>query len=128
MKSMTKQTPRASNPGVLLQRLGVALVAGLALMALVLGLAGQLADVNEHLRHENHAELNHTGTFVALDEQQAAEEGFIRYQDLGGKPYRVTYDGRSFLINGRRTIFLSGDFHPPRCDDCDDWNEWVTSI
>ena len=39
---------------------------------------------------------------------------FIRYNDLQGLPYSVTYDNRSFFINGNRTIFLSGSAHYPR--------------
>eukprot|EP01084_Bolivina_argentea_P266164 451351_1 len=41
-------------------------------------------------------------------------EDFIRYNDLGGKPYNVTYDERSFIINGKRSILLGGSVHYPR--------------
>jgi hypothetical protein len=41
----------------------------------------------------------------------AATPGFVRYADLNGVPYTVTYDKQSFFINGERTIFLSGWFH-----------------
>ena len=39
---------------------------------------------------------------------------YIYYSELGGKPYTVTYDKRSFFINGRRTLFLGGAVHYPR--------------
>ena len=40
--------------------------------------------------------------------------GFMKYSDLDGKPYTVSYDERSFFINGKRTLFLSGAMHYPR--------------
>ena len=40
--------------------------------------------------------------------------GFMKYSDLGGKPYTISYDERSFFINGKRTLFLSGAMHYPR--------------
>ena len=39
---------------------------------------------------------------------------YIYYSELGGKPYTITYDKRSFFINGRRTLFLGGAVHYPR--------------
>ena len=39
---------------------------------------------------------------------------FIRYKDFQGKPISVTSDGRSFLLNGKRVLFLSGSFHYAR--------------
>ena len=38
----------------------------------------------------------------------------MRYSNLGGKPYTITYDERSFIVNGKRTLFLSGAVHYPR--------------
>jgi beta-galactosidase GanA len=38
---------------------------------------------------------------------------------LGGKPYNVTYDERSFIIDGQRTILLGGSFHYPRASPGD---------
>ena len=38
----------------------------------------------------------------------------IRYHDVAGSSYTVTYDERSFLINKKRTIVLSGSVHYPR--------------
>ena len=35
----------------------------------------------------------------------------ITYDSLGGAPYTVTADKRSFLINGQRTLFLSAGLH-----------------
>ena len=43
-----------------------------------------------------------------------ADSGFIRYHDFAGSSYSVTYDERSFLINNKRTIILSGSVHYPR--------------
>ncbi|KAK8805552.1 hypothetical protein WA158_002208 [Blastocystis sp. Blastoise] len=39
---------------------------------------------------------------------------FIYYNELEGKPYTISWDKRSFMINGRRTIFLAGSVHYPR--------------
>ena len=39
---------------------------------------------------------------------------YVYYSELGGKPYTITYDKRSFFINGRRTLFLGGAVHYPR--------------
>ena len=41
--------------------------------------------------------------------------GFLRYDAVRGRPsYDVAYDGRSFVVAGQRTVFLSGSMHPPR--------------
>ncbi len=42
------------------------------------------------------------------------QPAFITYDQLGGRPYTVTYDERSFLIDGQRTLILGGSFHYPR--------------
>lgn len=42
------------------------------------------------------------------------DHGYIKYSDLAGKPYEVTYNKRSLLINGKPSLFLSGSVHPPR--------------
>ena len=39
---------------------------------------------------------------------------YLRYSDLNGKPYTVTSDERSFIINGTRTFLLGGSIHYPR--------------
>eukprot|EP01084_Bolivina_argentea_P266159 451346_1 len=39
---------------------------------------------------------------------------FLRYHDLGGKPYTITADNRSWIINGKRTLLLGGSVHYPR--------------
>ena len=39
---------------------------------------------------------------------------FLRYSDLNGKPYTVTTDNRSWIINGTRSILLGGSIHYPR--------------
>ncbi|XP_065908051.1 uncharacterized protein [Dysidea avara] len=42
------------------------------------------------------------------------QTGFVRYHDVAGSSYTVTYDERSFLINNKRTVILSGSVHYPR--------------
>lgn len=65
------------------------------------------------------------GTFLLscifpFTSSSSSSSSFIRYHDLQGLPYTVTYDNRSFLlnnnnnINNTRTIFLSGSVHYPR--------------
>ncbi|ETO20383.1 beta-galactosidase [Reticulomyxa filosa] len=39
---------------------------------------------------------------------------FLYYNSLKGQPYNVTYDERSFIINGQRTLLLGGSVHYPR--------------
>ena len=43
-----------------------------------------------------------------------AKSALITYHDLEGKPYEVTSDDRAILINGKRTMLLSGAIHYPR--------------
>eukprot|EP01047_Picozoa_sp_COSAG01_P053466 COSAG01_NODE_5735_length_4074_cov_84.123961_3_plen_587_part_01 len=40
--------------------------------------------------------------------------GVVTYEQLGGRPYTVGYNERSFTINGINTLLLGGSFHPPR--------------
>jgi Glycosyl hydrolases family 35 len=41
--------------------------------------------------------------------------GFPSYQSYAGTPYRVSYDGRSLLLNGnQRALFFGGSMHPVR--------------
>ena len=40
--------------------------------------------------------------------------GYLAYTDFRGKPYTVTYDKRSFMLNGKRSLFLGGSIHYPR--------------
>eukprot|EP01084_Bolivina_argentea_P125282 221987_1 len=39
---------------------------------------------------------------------------FLHYEDLNGEAYTVSYDQRSFIINGNRTLLLGGTVHYPR--------------
>ena len=39
---------------------------------------------------------------------------YIWYDSVRGRPYNVSYDSRSFLIDGQRTLLLGGDIHYPR--------------
>ena len=43
-----------------------------------------------------------------------AESGLLTYDAVRGQAYNVSFDGRSLLLNGERTIFLSGAVHYPR--------------
>ena len=56
----------------------------------------------------------HFFVFILSIFSVAADSGFIRYSEVKGKPYSITYDERSFLINGDRTLLLSGTVHYPR--------------
>ena len=38
----------------------------------------------------------------------------MRYSDLQGRAFNVTYDKRSMLLDGVPALFLSGSVHPPR--------------
>lgn len=52
------------------------------------------------------------GIFVAFAAfVVVSSDSFIRYNDVRGSPYSVSYDSRSFLINGKRTLLLSGGVH-----------------
>ena len=52
---------------------------------------------------------------------------FIQYDDLGGKPYTVTSDERSFIINGKRTLLLGGTVHYPRMSYYE-WRNMLTQM
>lgn len=43
-----------------------------------------------------------------------ADDGFPDYAEFAGKPYSVTYDGRSLFFNNSRVLLLSGTIHYPR--------------
>lgn len=40
--------------------------------------------------------------------------GYLSYHDFANKPYTVTYDNRSLLLNNERTLFHSVGIHYPR--------------
>ena len=48
----------------------------------------------------------------------ASRPGFLYYSDFSSmaqpKPYSVTYDNRSVIIEGQRTVFASAGIHYPR--------------
>ncbi|CEM10807.1 unnamed protein product [Vitrella brassicaformis CCMP3155] len=48
---------------------------------------------------------------AALEDSSA---GFIRYSQLNGSPYTVTYNSSSLLIDGRPSLILSAGIHYPR--------------
>ncbi|KAK8803493.1 hypothetical protein WA158_001187 [Blastocystis sp. Blastoise] len=43
-----------------------------------------------------------------------AYKNFVTYDQVRGNPYSVTYDNRTFFINGTRTLILGGSVHYPR--------------
>ena len=51
---------------------------------------------------------------IATAVQVKGRPGYLSYSDFRGKPYTVTYDKRSFLLNGERSLFLGGSIHYPR--------------
>ena len=57
---------------------------------------------------------DHEGTNEPWNHQPNTVKGILRYHDFSGSAYTVTYDERSFLINNKRTIILSGSVHYPR--------------
>lgn len=51
--------------------------------------------------------------------------GLLHYHDVqakSGRGYNVSYDNRSFIINGERTLLLSGAVHYPRVEACE-WSK-----
>lgn len=51
---------------------------------------------------------------IAAAVQVQSKPDFLSYTDFKGKPYTVSYDKRSFLLNGKRSLFLGGSIHYPR--------------
>ena len=54
------------------------------------------------------------GIWQSSSSRHSAVSGMARYHDVAGSSYTVSYDERSFLINNKRTIILSGSVHYPR--------------
>jgi hypothetical protein len=52
--------------------------------------------------------------FLAISFVTIAHSALITYHDLEGKPYEVASDDRAILINGTRTMLLSGAIHYTR--------------
>ena len=44
----------------------------------------------------------------------SARPGYLLYSDVGTSPYTVTYDNRSLIVAGQRTLFASAGIHYPR--------------
>ena len=64
---------------------------------------------------------------ITISIEVQGKPGFLSYKDFRGKPYKVSYDKRSFMINGQRSLFLAGSIHYPRGTPCID-NFMVTLI
>ena len=52
---------------------------------------------------------------------------YIYYHELNGKSYNITSDERSWIIDDKRSIFISGSIHYPRFDP-NDWKSVLQSI
>ena len=52
--------------------------------------------------------------FAALSAASADGDVVHHYSELGGKPYKVAYDGRSMIVDGKKVLLLSGSVHYPR--------------
>ena len=50
---------------------------------------------------------------------------YIFYDSLKGDPYTVSYDSRSFFIDGKRTLLLGGSIHYPRLSPAQ-WTDILT--
>ena len=54
-------------------------------------------------------------TLLVAQASSTSRPGFLSYADFAGRgPYAVTYDGRSLLVGGQRTMFASAGIHYPR--------------
>ena len=58
---------------------------------------------------------------------QASAGDYVWYDSVKGRPYDVTYDNRSFIIDGRRTLLLGGDVHYPRFSPYQ-WTDILTQM
>eukprot|EP01084_Bolivina_argentea_P107316 191874_1 len=66
--------------------------------------------------------------FLTIGSQSAVQTGpFLRYHDLGGKPYTVSSDERSWIVNGKRTLLLGGSVHYPRLSP-GQWKDILTKM
>jgi hypothetical protein len=55
-----------------------------------------------------------------------ASPAYPTYSSFGGRPYSVTYDNRSLMLNGQHALFISGSFHPPRGTP-EMWKSWFAN-
>jgi hypothetical protein len=53
-----------------------------------------------------------------------ANGAFLTYDQVKGRPFTVTSDARSFVVDGKRSILLSGSVHPPRVA----YSDWDTVL
>lgn len=49
--------------------------------------------------------------FLCFSSLVVGSPGFLSYSDFGGQPFKVTYDARSLMLNGQRSLFTSGSIH-----------------
>ena len=54
----------------------------------------------------------------------AAPMSYPSFAELGGKPYKVSYDKRALTVDGEHALFLSGAVHPPRGSPAM-WRTWL---
>ena len=50
--------------------------------------------------------------------------GYLSYDDYRGTAFNVSYDGRSLIVDGARSLFISGATHPPRGTP-EMWKGWM---
>jgi hypothetical protein len=92
------------------------LLIGFGVVALLLA-AGTTAvrGVSSEDHHETASSTDETLIQPAKIQVPRNRPGFPSFQNYnGGGPMNVTYDGRSFMINGDRVLFLGGSTHPTR--------------
>eukprot|EP01084_Bolivina_argentea_P267941 454988_1 len=59
--------------------------------------------------------------------ESSATDNFLHYHDLNGKPYSISADERSWMINGQRTLLLGGSVHYPRLSP-GQWKDILTKM
>ena len=64
----------------------------------------------------------HYVIFLSVLAVGVAQAQLLYYHDMPKTGYSVDYDSRSFILNGKRTLLLSGAVHYPRVME----GEWET--
>jgi hypothetical protein len=96
-------------------------MSSLLLFLAVLATAVVVSANSDHRHARNTVPLQTYTPFVPSSASDAprilaydAKHDITPYESVRGLPYSVTYDERSILINGQRTLLLSGSIHYPR--------------